>query len=111
MEKEQLDQLKAKYPGGLYEGSISFYDENEAAHTVEFIYRKPTTADIEAHTKVLQRNPLVANINLIQSLIVHPESAAIITQIREYPAAVGHFVDEGVFPFFGGNVTIKRRKI
>jgi hypothetical protein len=108
---EQLNELRARYPGGLYEGSISFTDEDATIHTVEFIYRKPTTGDIEAHTKTAQRNPLVANSNLMQSLIVYPESGTVITAIREYPAVSGNFVSEAISPFFGENVAVKTRKL
>jgi hypothetical protein len=53
----------------------------------------------------------VANLNLIQSLILHPEPGPVIEEIKEYPAAYGRFVDEAVSPFFGANVTIKSKKL
>ena len=109
--KEKIDQLKAQYPDGIYEGNVSFNDSEDKLHTAEFIYRKPTTADLEAHAKVSQRNPIVANLNLIQSLIVHPEPGPIINEIREYPAAYGRFVEEAIVPFFGANVTVKSKKL
>lgn len=110
IEQAKIDELK-KTRGAIYEGAISFNDDEDKLHAVEFIWRKPTTADIEAHAKASQRNPIVANLNLIQSLIVHPDPAQIIDAIREYPAATGKFVDEAVSPFFGANVTVKRRKL
>jgi hypothetical protein len=111
IEKERLEQLKKAHPGGLFEGSIEFNDEDEKLHTVEFIYRRPTMADIESHAKAAQRNPIVANLNIITSLIVYPESGPVISEIREYPAACGRFVDEAVSPFFGANVSIRSRKL
>jgi hypothetical protein len=66
---------------------------------------------MEAFSKAAQRNPLVANLNLVQSLIIFPDPGPVISQIREYPAAYGRFVDEAVMPFFGGSVTIKRRTL
>jgi hypothetical protein len=111
IEKEQLAQLKQAHPGGLYEGGVEFNDEDEKLHTVEFIYRRPTAADIEAHAKAAQRNPIVANLNIITSLIVYPESGQVISQIREFPAACARFVDEAVSPFFGANVTVRSRKL
>jgi hypothetical protein len=110
-DQEKIDQLKTRYPEGIYEGEISFNDDEEKLHKVEFIYRKPTTADIESHAKAGQKNPIVANLNLIQSLIVHPEPVQVISEIREYPAATGRFVDEAVSPFFGANVSIKTKKL
>jgi hypothetical protein len=111
IEKEKLEQLKKAHPGGLYEGSIEFNDEDEKLHGVEFIYRRPTTADIESHARAAQKNPIVANLNIIASMIVYPESGPVIDQIREFPAAYGRFVDEAISPFFGANVSIKSRKL
>ena len=111
LDQEKIDQLKTRYPEGIYEGEISFNDSEDKMHTVEFIYRKPSTADIESHAKTAQKNPIVANLNLIQSLIIHPESASIIAEIREFPASTGRFVDEAISPFFGANVTVKSRKL
>jgi hypothetical protein len=111
IEKEQLEQLKQQHPGGVFEGSIDFSDEDDNYHEVEFLYRKPTTADIEAFSKASQRNPVIANLNLVQSLIILPAPGSVISQIREYPSAYGRFVDEAVMPFFGGNVTVRRQKL
>jgi hypothetical protein len=111
VEKEQLDQLKARYPEGIYEGVISFNDSDEVLREVTFIYRKPVTADIEAHVKAAQRNPVVANLNLLQSLIVHPEPGPVIDEVREYPASYSRFVDEVINPFFGANVSVRSRKL
>ena len=111
MNKEKLEELKKKHPAGIYEGVINFNDAEDQFHTVEFIYRVPSMADLEFHAKTSQKNPIVANLNLIQSLIVHPEPGPVIAQIREYPAAYGRFVDEAISPFFGANVTIKSKKL
>jgi len=110
-DQDEIGRLKTRYPEGIYEGEISFTDDEEKFHKVEFIHRKPTTADIEAHAKAAQKNPIVANLNLIQSLIVHPEPGPVISEIREYPAATGRFVDEAISPFFGANVSIKTKKL
>ena len=110
-DQEKIDQLKTRYPEGIYEGEISFNDDENKFHIVEFIYRKPTTADIESHAKAAQKNPIVANLNLIQSLIVFPEPGPIIESMREYPAAYGRFVEEALVPFFGANVTVKSKKL
>jgi hypothetical protein len=110
IDKERLEQLKQQHPGGVFEGSISFSDDG-VFHEVEFLYRKPTIADVEAYSKAAQRNPVIANLNLLQSLIIHPEPGPVIAQIREYPSAYGRFVDEAVMPFFGDNVAVRRRKL
>jgi hypothetical protein len=110
IEKAQIEELKKKH-GEIYEGAVSFNDEDGKFHEVEFVYRKPRTADIEAHAKAAGRNPITANLNLIQSLIVHPEPGPVIEAVREYPAAYGRFVDEAVSPFFGANATVRSRKL
>jgi hypothetical protein len=53
----------------------------------------------------------VASLNLIQSLIIHPEPGPVIAAIREYPSAYAKFVDEALVPFFGANVTVKSKKL
>jgi hypothetical protein len=111
IDKAKLDELKAARPGGIFEGAISFTDDENTLHEVEFIYRKPTTADMESYTKACQRNPLVGNLNLVQSLIVYPEAGPVIEQLREYHSAVGRFIDEAVSPFFGANATVRSRKL
>jgi hypothetical protein len=100
IEKAQIEELKKKH-GEIYEGAVSFNDEEDKFHEVEFVYRKPRTADIEAHAKAAGRNPITANLNLIQSLIVHPEPGPVIDAVREYPAAYGRFVDEAASPSVG----------
>ena len=111
MSKEQIEELKNKYPDGIYDGKISFNDAEGKLRTVEFIFRKPTIADVESHTKAAQKNPIIASINLVQSLIVHPEPAPIMAVIQEFPAAAGKFVDEQVSPFFGNNVITVAKKL
>lgn len=111
LEKAKIEELKTKYPQGIYEGQISFTTNEDTVETVEFIYRKPALSDMESYSKAAQRNAITANLNLIQSLIVHPEPAPIITQLRDYPAAYSRFVDDVVSPFFGANVAVKSRKL
>jgi hypothetical protein len=62
IDKTKLDELKAARPGGLLESAISFTDDDNTLHEVEFICRKPTTADMESYTKSSQKNPLVAKL-------------------------------------------------
>lgn len=111
IEKDQLDQLKKDHPSGLYEGAVSFVDEEGKSHQVEFLYRKPSMADLEAHTRTVQRNPMVANLNILQSLIVHPEPGPVIERIQDYPGAYARFMDEVIGPFFGSAVEVTSRKL
>jgi len=111
IDKSKIEELKNRYPGGIFVGEINFNDEEGKPHEAEFVYRKPTTADLEAHTKSGSKNPMVANLNLVQSLIVHPEPGPIIEAIREYPAVYGRFVDEALVPFFGANIMVVSKKL
>ena len=79
---------------------------------MEFIFREPKTADVEAYSKNAQTvSGVTANLNLVQSLIVHPAAAGIIDEIREYPNAYGKFVEAVVQPFFGANVQARKKKL
>ena len=111
MDENKIEELKKKYPSGIYEGEISFSDDEDNFHKVEFIYRKPTAADGESYAKGVQKSVPVANLNFIQSLIVHPEPGPVIEQLRNYPAAYAQFVSEVLSPFFGSNITAKGRKL
>lgn len=111
VEKAKLEELKAKYPQGIFEGEITFTTPDDELERLEFIYRKPVLADMEAYSKAAQKNAITANLNLIQSLIVEPEPAPVIVKLRDYPAAYSRFVDDVVSPFFGANVAVKSRKL
>ena len=111
LSEAKIEELKRTYPEGIFESEIRFDCENEIQHTVEFVYRKPTTADLEAHGAQATKNPIVANLNLLASLIIYPDPGPIIEKIREYPVAYGRFVDECIVPFYGANVQTKRKKL
>ena len=111
LEKAKIEVLLTIYPQGIFEGAIDFTTTENTTEQVEFIYRKPVIADMESYSKAAQKNPITANLNLIQSLIVHPEPAPIITQLRDYPAAYSRFVDDVISPFFGANVAVRSRKL
>ena len=111
VEKAKIEELKTKYPQGIFEGEITFTTNEDVVEKVELIYRKPVLADMESYSKAAQRNAITANLNLIQSLIVDPEPAPLIAKLRDYPAAYSRFVDDVVSPFFGANVAVKSRKL
>jgi hypothetical protein len=111
IEKAQLEELKQKH-GQIYEGEIAFTDAEDAQHTVEFVFREPKTADVEAYAKNAQTvGAITGNLNLIQSLVVFPEAAKIVEEIRPYPNAYGRFIEAVVQPFFGGNATATKKKL
>ncbi len=58
VDKAKIDELKAAHSSGIYEGTITFNDDEDNFHEVEFIYRKPSTADMESYTKASMKNPV-----------------------------------------------------
>jgi hypothetical protein len=111
LNQEKFDGLKKAHPEGIYEEEMTFSDAEDKFHKVEFIYRKPTVADIEAFSKASQKNVMVANLNLLQSLVVYPEPGSVIDAIKDFPLACAKFVEEAVTPFFGSNVTRRTKKL
>lgn len=111
IEKAQIDELKQKH-GEVFEGEIDFNDADGNRNTVEFIFRRPKTADVEAYSKNAQTVGVVTgNLNIIQSLIVYPEPAGVVEKLREYPNAYGKFVEAVIQPFFGASVEARSRKL
>ena len=111
IEKAQIDELKQKH-GQIYEGSISFNDKENEPHEVEFIFREPKTADVEAYSKNVQTVGIITgNLNFIQTLVVYPEPASVVERIREFPNATGKFIESVIQPFFGGNAAASKRKL
>ena len=111
MTKEKIDELKKANPAGVFKGEISFFDECNKIRKLDFIFRAPTTADMEAHVSKAQKNPIVANLNIIQSLILDPEPAKVIDVIQNYPVATNKFCEEVILPFFGSSVNTSKEKL
>jgi hypothetical protein len=110
IEKEIIDKLK-KEKGELYFGELGFDDKSGASHSVEFLFRKPLVADIEAYQKMSQKSGSVAQENLLRGLIVYPDANAIMAEIKDYPCAIADFVDGEITPFFGSNIRRGSRKV
>ena len=111
IEQAQIDELKKKH-GPVYEGTIGFLDAEDHQRTVEFIFREPKTADVEAYSKNAQTVGIItANLNFIQTLVVYPEPAPVVESIRQYPNAYGKFIESVIQPFFGGNATATKKKL
>jgi hypothetical protein len=111
IEQQKIEELKVKYTKGIYEGNISFADETGKRHEIEFVYRQPVVADMEAFQKAASKNLFVAQLNLIQAVVVYPESRVVVDQLQDYPIAVGQFVDQAIGPFFGAGSEIKTTKL
>jgi hypothetical protein len=111
IEKAQIEELKKKH-GEIYEGEIRFSDSENNTRSVEFIFRRPKTSDVEAYAKNAQTVGFVTgNLNLLQSLVVYPEPASVVESVREFPNAYGKFVETVVQPFFGSAVEARGRKL
>ncbi len=104
-DKETIQKVKEQHKNKqLFVGNIAFVDKEGEQHKVEFIYRKPTVTDMEVFNKASAKNGLIAQSNLLNTLIVHPASAEITEQLAEYPVPVASFVEEQLSPFFGASV-------
>jgi hypothetical protein len=111
IEEARIEELKKKH-GQVYEGTISFTDAGDNQRLVEFIFRGPKTADVEAYSKNAQTVGIItANLNFIQTLVVYPEPAPVVESIRLYPNAYGKFIESAIRPFFGGNAAASKKKL
>lgn len=112
MTKETIEKVKAQNPGvELYRGEISFCDHEGKKHDLEFIYRRPSVADMEAYTKAVPKSSITAQSNLLAGLIVHPAAAEIINELAAYPPVVADFVNENISPFFGTAIASRSSRI
>lgn len=112
MTKEIIEKVKKENEGlELFLGEISFKDENGKTKALEFVYKKPVVADMEAFNKAAAKSGFTAQSNLLNSLIVYPEPGEITGALREYPPVVAEFVEENIVPFFGSAITSKSSRI
>ncbi len=111
--KETIASVKEKNPSlELYKGAISFNDAKKQKQKLEFIYRKPSVADMEVYNKAASKNGITAQSNLLHSLIVFPEEAREITdKLMDYPPVVASFVNEAILPFFGTEIEAESSQI
>ena len=100
--KETIKKLKETRPNTrLYQAELSYKDPDGNLQSVEFIFRKPKVADMESYSKGAQNSVLTANMNLLTSIIVHPEAKEIKEKLEDAPNVVGNFVNKEIVPFFG----------
>jgi hypothetical protein len=111
-DRAKIDQLKAKYPEGIYRTDLSFNDEDGVLHKESFIFRKPSQGDAESYQKAVTNGSLfIANLNLLQSVIIGEDPLPLINRLRDYPLAVGKFVNEVFSPFWGSDLTAGKEKL
>lgn len=102
----EIDEIKAKNTGQkLYKGCLSWEDETQEVHTLEFIYRRPTVTDMEMMQKQAINDAVVASKNLFNSLVVSDKTSLQI--LDSYPKVMDSFLVEEVLPFFGSKVQTK----
>ena len=110
--KETIEKVKAQHPDSeLYRGEVSFNDDKGERHELEFIYRRPSVADMEAFNKAVIKSSITAQSNLLASLIVHPAPADIVNELAPYPPVVAEFINENVTPFFGTAIVSRSSRI
>ncbi len=110
IEEADIEQLKKQY-GKIYQGSISFSDESATVHELQFVYRRPRVSDIERFQASIQKAPLSAQLGLLASIIVKPDSKDIVTQLEDYPLPVGSFIDTVITPFFGSSPAVSSKEL
>ncbi|MGD1819373.1 MAG: hypothetical protein ACPKOI_05780 [Pleomorphochaeta sp.] len=110
--KDVIAKVKEANPNkDLFIGKINFNDQSKKAHEVEFIYRKPTVADMEFFNSQASKNAMAAQNNLINNLIVYPDKKEVIEKIKDYPAVVAEFVESQISPFFGAQIVSESLQI
>lgn len=110
--KEIIEKVKAENAGAqLYSGGVSFTDAEGERRDLEFIYRRPTVADMEAFNKMASKSAFTAQANLLNGLIIYPEAGEITAALAEYPPVVANFVDEYIVPFFGTAIASRSSRI
>ena len=110
--KDVIAKVKESNPGkDLFVGKINFNDQSKNAHEVEFIYRKPTVADMEFFNSQAGKNAMAAQNNLVSNLIVYPDKKEIIDKLKDYPAVVADFVEGQISPFFGTQIVSESLQI
>lgn len=111
-DNDVLKSVKEKNPNStLYVGEISFKDQENKQYELEFIWRAPTVADMEAYNKAAAKNAFTAQNNLLVSLVVHPDPKSVADVIQKFPAVTADFVEKQVSPFFGTEVVSTSRKL
>ncbi len=112
MTKERIEELK-KTHGDIYQGTVSWRDEEAQEHRVEFIHKKPGFSDYEAFQQDAQKlSPAAANQNLVASLILDPPSGQVLEELNKAPLALDQWLMKNILPFFGGEVVeAKSRKL
>lgn len=110
--EEIIAKVKGENPGvELLRGDISFTDDKGEKRELEFIFRRPSVADMEAFNKAVLKSSITAQSNLLASLIVYPAPAEIVNELAEYPPVVADFINENVTPFFGTSIVSRSSRI
>ena len=113
---DDLAALKAQHPDvQLYRSRVKL---SHGQGTIPLIYRQPTYADAEAYTAQQQHEQnqarpdmLAVNINLMQSLVIGPESKAAAAELAKWPFALNRWIDRSILPFFGGGAQVENEAL
>ena len=97
-----IKKLKQERPDTtLYRAELAYDDEQGAPQTIEFVFRKPRVADMESYAKKSATSTLNANMNLLTSIVVHPDATVVKKTLETSPNVVGSFLNQKIMPFFG----------
>lgn len=102
--EEQIAELKTTN-GTIFQGTISYKNDEREIKTIEFIYKKPCFEDYESvQNDVVKQGSAIANQNLLAGLIVYPEPSKVIPEFSECPIAMDSWITKNIIPFFGGDI-------
>lgn len=104
IEKSTIDELKQKH-GRIYKSHAEWIDENGKSNEIDFIYRRPTVADVERFNREAAKSPIPAQQNFFVDLVVYPESSTLVKQIGDNITVYSEFVNN-TNRFFGQQAKI-----
>lgn len=108
--KEEIEGLKKKY-GSIYKSEIDFEDEEKNKKTIEVIFRRPNSDDLDAFQIESQSSLTIARKNMFNSLVVYPEDKKkTMEEIGDYDGVYLQFVEE-LSPFLAMRAKVKNSKL
>lgn len=97
---EKIAELK-KTHGRLLRADINYLDASKKPQRIDIYFRPPTMDEIERLQSTAQKSPRVGNMELLRTVIVHPDAKGVVDALQDLPAVVGRFVQDEIMPFLG----------
>ena len=98
--KENIETLKKQH-GEIYQARLTYKDKNKKEQAISFVYRPLTVEEVERSQTTAQKLATVANLQLLESIIVHNHEKDAVEELRDLPGIVGQFIQNEVIPFLG----------